>query len=137
LKTLPWKRLARFLSKVAIAGCALSLVLHAYALLGFYSASTMKLVLYLFIGTFSVLIPALSWQHLLLSEFSAFRDVVFGMVLPKFPSHVLSKCVLAKAPRWLRGSSTLLMVYAMGLFVFYLYKPSRTVHRRNQKYFDC
>ena len=119
---LPAKGLARALSAVALAGCALSICIHLIALLGFYYKAILNFQLALMFGIFPLAIPVVLAQERLLSELS-FRDRMFGR---KLGYNVTWKILLVKTPEWLRRTVTALMYYTIASFVVFLFKNFST-----------
>ena len=119
MKSLPAKGVARALTAVSIAGCALSILVHVIALLGFHSKALLNFQIGLFLGMVPLAaIPAsLAWERLL--PRLSFLDRVRR-------SHVAQKALLAKTPEWLRRTFTALGYYAMASFVVFLFKNFST-----------
>lgn len=112
VKSLPAKGLARALSAVALAGCALSILIHVSALLGFYSKAILNFQIGLFLSMVPMGIPTFLAHERLLPKLS-FRDRVKK-------SWVVWQVPIAKAPDWLRKMFTALGYYAMASFVIFL-----------------
>jgi hypothetical protein len=120
VNSLPAKGTARVLSEVALVGCALSVLVHVIALLGFYSRAILYFQLGLVSGIFLMSIPALLAQERLLSEFSS-RDR-FRMFDPRYSRKVRLKILLANTPKWLRQTFNALLCYFVAFFVMFVYR---------------
>jgi hypothetical protein len=118
VNSLPAKGLARVLSEAALVGCALSVLVHLIALLGFHSKALLSFQLGLFLGLVPMAIPTFLAQERLLSKLS-FLDRVRK-------SHVAWKVIVAKTPRWLRRTFATLGCYAMASFVVFLFRNFST-----------
>jgi hypothetical protein len=125
MNTLPGKSVARGVSTIAIAGCALSLSVHVLALIGVYSKSIVNFGRGLFIGVFPVFFLAVLAQERLLSKFT-FRDRMFRMFNPKFAHKVTWKLLLGQAPKWLRAVLMVLFVNALAQFALFAYQIVRS-----------
>jgi hypothetical protein len=109
MMVLPAKGFARGVGVLAVAGSALSLLVHALAALGFYSRAILNFESYLFVGLFPALIIAGVAYNRLLSEFS-YNDRM-RMYNPKVWLKVTRK-LSANAPTCLRVISISLLLYA-------------------------
>jgi hypothetical protein len=121
MNALPGKSVARGMSTIAMAGCALSLSVHVLALIGVYSKYILNFGKGLFIGVFPVFFLAVLAQERLLSKFT-FRDRTFRMFNPKFAHKVTWKLLLGQAPKWLRAVLMTLFVNALAQFALFAYQ---------------
>ena len=123
---MPAQGLARGLSKVALAGCALSVSVHLVTLLGFYSKAIFNFQMGLFAAIFPMSLPVLFAQSRLISALSP-RDGV-RLFDPKHNSRIREKVILANAPEWLRKLFSALLYYSIVFFVVFAYRnfPNKT-----------
>lgn len=123
---LPGKGVARLLSKVALVGCALSVLVHLITLLGFSSKAILNFQIGLVLAIFPVSIPVLFAQARLMSGLSP-RDRV-RLFDPKHNSRIREKVILANTPAWLRKLFSALLYYFIIFFVVFTYRtfPSKT-----------
>jgi hypothetical protein len=112
--SLPAKGLARALSVVALAGCALSLCINLIALLGFHSKAILNFQIDMVLGIFPMAIPTVLAQERLLSELF-FLDRVRK-------SRVAWRFLLAKAPEWMRSLYRSLSWYTVAVFVVFAWR---------------
>jgi hypothetical protein len=116
---LPAKGFARLLSKVALAGCSLSVLVHLITLLGFYSKATLNFQLGLFLAIFPMSLPVLFATRRLQSELTARNR--FWMFNPRLASKA-QKMTLAKTPTWLLRICKALGFYFFAFFVVFAYR---------------
>jgi hypothetical protein len=116
VNTLPAKGLARALSAVALAGCALSVAVHLIALLGFHSKALLNLQVSLFFGVFLMFVPAVLAERLLFSEFPS------SMFDSRFNGAAKLKIILACNPKWLRQTYYALLYYFFAFFAVFAYR---------------
>jgi hypothetical protein len=129
MKPLPAKGLARSSSWVALAGCGLSLSMHALALLGFYSKEILNFQLALFVGVFPLFIPVILAQERLLSEFSFSFGEHLRLIYTKIGrkrARRISRALVANAPKWLRIMTKGLSVNAAAQFLILGYRTFPT-----------
>jgi hypothetical protein len=133
MTSLPGKSLARAVSTVAIAGCALSLSVHVLALIGVYSKSILNFEIGLFTGVFPVFLLAVLAQERLLTKFT-FQDRMIRMLDPKFGHKVVSRLLLGQSPKWLRTVFIALFVNALAQFAIFAYQtfPSGTASQSTE-----
>ena len=126
MNSLPAQGLARALSKVALAGCALSVSVHLITLLGFYSKAIFNFQMGLFVAIFPMSLPVLFAQSRLMSAVSP-RDRV-RLFDPKHNSRIREKVILANTPAWLRKLFSALLYYFIIFFVVFAYRnfPNKT-----------
>lgn len=110
MRTLPAQGAAQIVSVIAMAGCAMSLFVHALVLLGFYTAAIFRLQLPLFLGGFAMLIVACLAQEALLSQFTFAQRMRGRSVM---------RALTANAPTWLRYASYAILAYALALFLVF------------------
>jgi len=118
VKSLPAKGLARALSVVALAGFALSVVVHMISMVGFHSQIFLRFQIDLFFGMFFLFLPAALAQERLLCQFS-FRDRL-RTFNPKLASKLWRR-LISPAPKWLRGLVFAVGVYTLIIFGAFIY----------------
>jgi|ERR1700687_4907121 len=116
---LPAKGFARALSKVALVLCALSMLVHAIALLGFHTKAIFNFQMGLFFSIFPMSLPVLFATRRLQSELTARNR--FWMFNPRF-SFKAQKMTLAKTPTWLLRTQKALLFYCLAFFVVFAYR---------------
>src|SRR5262245_52008527 len=114
MKDLPAKGLARALGGIAMAGCAMSLTIHVFALLGFHSKAMLHFQMALLAGIFPLALASFLAQQRLVS---------------KLPSENLwragrrnQKVAEAHAPEWLRKTKTTLFAYYFLVFLWFMFE---------------
>jgi hypothetical protein len=124
VKSLPAKGLARALSAVSLAGCALSALVHAIALLGFHSKPILNFQLSLVFGIFPMGMAAILAERILFSEFPS------SMFDPRFNGSAKLKIILAENPKWLAQTYYALLYYFFAFFAVLAYRtfPNHAGH---------
>jgi hypothetical protein len=118
---LPAKGLARALSAVALAACAMSVCVHLIALLGSHSKALLNFQLGLSFGIFAMFIPVYLAERLLFSEFPS------SMFDSRFYRSGKLKIILADNPKWVGQTYYALLYYFFAFFAVFAYRtfPNR------------
>ena len=126
MKSLPAQGFARVLSKVALASCALSVLVHLITLLGFYSKATFNFQIGLVLAIFPMSLPVIFAQAQLMSGLLP-RDRV-RLFDPKHNSRIREKIILGNTPAWLRKLFSATLYYFIIFFVIFAYRnfPNKT-----------
>jgi len=117
---LPAKGFARVLSNLALAGCALSVLVHLITLLGVYSKAIFNFQMGLFVAAFPMSLPILFAQSRLMSALSPGDRV--RLFDPTHNSKIREKIMLGNTPAWLRKLFSALLYYFVVFLVVFTYR---------------
>jgi hypothetical protein len=116
MKPLPARGFARALSKVALAGCAISLAVHLVSLAGFESRGLWHFQFAVFAGAILILFLAGFAQEYVRIKFGE-RTRGWRFLPPKSDGVLKQRVFFDNAPRWLRRLTYGMFAYFVVCFV--------------------